>query len=159
MVKLIVFYLLLLVCCGYALLRGGAPERIGAAIYAIGTALTVLTYRAWAQRFGAVEVGIMALDLATTVALLVLALRARRWWPLWVTALQAVSTVGHLAKLADPQMIRWAYAFLLGIWSYPILAIIAFGTFNHQRRLKRFGSDPSWSSFSGRSGRPAAPMR
>jgi hypothetical protein len=157
MVKVVVFYVLLLVCCGYALLRGGAPERIGAAIYTVGTGLTVLAYREAAIRFGSVEVGILVVDVAALIAFLVLALCARRFWPLWMTAFQAVSTAGHVVRLADPEMIRWAYAFLLGIWSYPMLLLLALGTFNHQRRLKRFGVDPSWSSFSGRSGPPPGP--
>ena len=155
--KLVFFYLLLLVCCGYALLRGGGPERIGASIYTVGTGLTVLARGEAAIRYGSLEVGPLIDDLAALIAFLVLALRARRFWPLWMTAFQAVSTAGHLAKLADPEMMRWAYAFLLGIWSYPMLLLLALGTFNHQRRLKRNGTDPSWSSFSPRSAPPTAP--
>ena len=147
--KLVFFYLLLLVCCGYALLRGGAPERIGAAIYAVGTGLTVLARGEAAIRYGSVEVGALIVDVAALIAFLVLALRARRLWPLWMTAFQAISSAGHIAKLADPEMIRWAYAFLLGIWSYPMLLLLAIGTYNHRQRLKRFGSDPAWSLLKG----------
>lgn len=143
--KMIFFYVLLLVCCGYALLRGGAPERIGAAIYAVGTGLTVVALQEAAIRYGSVEVGALIVDMAALIAFLVLALRARRFWPLWIAALQAVGTAGHLAKLADPELMRWAYAFLLGIWSYPMLLLLAIGTYNHQQRLRRFGSDPAWS--------------
>lgn len=158
MAKLIVFYVLLLICCGYALVRGGAPERIGAAIYAIGTAFTVLAYREAAIRFASIEVGPFVIDVVALIAFLVLALRARRLWPLWMTAFQAVATTGHFAKLADPEMIRWAYAVLLGIWAYPMLLILAIGTFNHQRRLKRNGSDPSWSRSSGPPAPTGTPM-
>jgi hypothetical protein len=157
MVKLAFFYLLLLACCGYALLRGGAPERIGASIFAVGTGLTVLARHEAATRYGSVEAGVLIVDVAALIAFLVLALLARRLWPLWITAFQAIGTAGHLAKLADPEMIRWAYAFLLGIWSYPMLLLLALGTFNHQRRLKRFGEDKSWSSSSGRSGSAPPP--
>ncbi len=156
MAKLVVFYVLLLVCCGYALLRGGGPERIGASIYAVGTGLTILARDDAAIRYGALEVGPLIVDVAALIAFLVLALCARRLWPLWMTAFQVVGTAGHLAKLADPEMIRWAYAFLLGIWSYPMLLLLALGTFNHRQRLKLFKADPSWSSFSARSGPPKA---
>lgn len=145
------FYALLLICCSYALLRGGAPERIGAAIYAVGSALTIVARQQVEIRYGSVEVGAFVVDIVALIAFLVLALFARRLWPLWMTAFQAIGTAGHFAKLADPEMIRWAYAFLLGIWSYPMLLLLAIGTYSHQRRLKRTGSDPSWSSSSGRS--------
>jgi hypothetical protein len=155
--KLVFFYLLLLVCCGYALLRGGGPERIGAAIYAIGTGLTVLARSEAARRYGSVEFGALVVDVAALVAFLVLALFARRLWPLWMTAFQLIGTAAHFAKLADPEMIRWAYAFLLGVWSYPMLLLLALGTFNHRRRLKRNGTDPSWSTSSARTAPPAGP--
>ncbi len=145
MIKLVVFNLLLLVCCGYALLRGGAPERIGATIYAVGTGLTVLAHQEAAIRYGTVEVGVLLVDGAALIAFLVLALFARRLWPLWMTAFQLIATAGHFAKLADPEMIRWAYAFLVGIWSYPMLLVLAIGTYNYQQRLRRFGSDRAWS--------------
>ncbi len=155
MVKLIVFNVLLVACCGYALLRGGAPERIGAAIYAIGTGLTVLAHREAAIRYGSVEIGILIVDLAALIAFLVLALRAQRFWPLWMTAFQLISTAAHLAKWADPGMIRWTYAFLLGIWSYPMLILLAIGAHNHRQRLKHFSSDPPWSPSAG--GAPGTP--
>jgi len=141
MIKLVVFNAILLSCCGYALLRGGAPERIGAAIYTVGTGLTILARGEAAFRFGSVEIGILIVDVAALIAFLLLALRAQRFWPMWMTAFQAIGTAGHLAKLADPEMIRWAYAFLLGIWSYPMLLLLAIGTWRHQQRLKQFGSD------------------
>jgi hypothetical protein len=149
MSKLVVFYVLLLACCGYALLRGGGPERIGASFYAVGTGLTILARGEAAIRYGSLEVGPLIVDLAALISFLVLALYARRFWPLWMTAFQAIGTAGHLAKLADPEMIRWAYAFLLGIWSYPMLLLLALGTWRHQQRLKHFGSDPAWSPHNG----------
>jgi hypothetical protein len=152
MLKFVVFNALLLVCCGYAFLRGGAPERIGAGIYLFGTALTVAAAWESSNRFGSLEVGILVVDIAALAAFVVLALRANRFWPLWVAALQLLATAGHLAKLLEPNMIRWAYAFLLGAGSYPTLLLFALGTFRHQQRLKKFGVDRSWSSSWLRSG-------
>jgi len=74
-----------------------------------------------------------------------------------VSALLGLGVLGHLARWAGPDAIPWAYAVVLTIWSYPILAIIAIGTFNHQRRLKRLGTDPSWSSSSAPSDMTAGP--
>ncbi|MFL6845355.1 MAG: hypothetical protein ACJ8ER_10800 [Allosphingosinicella sp.] len=45
-------------------------------------------------------------------------------------------------------MIRMAYAFVLAFWTYPMLLMIVLGTWNHQRRLAKFGVDKSWSSSS-----------
>jgi len=147
-----VYYALFVACALYVLLRGGAPEKVGTFILAVGSVLSVAAVSGPTGRFGAVEVGVLLVDVFTLLAFLVLALRAERYWPLCVTALQAIGTAGHAAKLLDPGVIRSAYAIVLSLWGYLMLLLIVLGTWNHQRRLARFGVDKSWSSFSGRSG-------
>jgi hypothetical protein len=147
---------LLAVCCVYAWWRGGTPERIGATIFAVGTLVTHLVVGAPSFRFRTVEHGVLLVDIAAFVAFLMLALCANRFWPLWVTGLLGVGIVGHLAKLSSPGVVPWAYAVVLSIWSYPILAILALGTWQHRKRMKRFGADKSWSSFLSRPG-PSRP--
>ncbi|HYJ29169.1 MAG TPA: hypothetical protein VEW25_02360, partial [Allosphingosinicella sp.] len=134
---------------GYAFWSGGPPERIGAAIFLVGSVLTYLAGSA--VRWSSVEVGIFAVDVAGLVAFALLALRAERFWPLWLTVMQAVATAGHVVKLVEPDVLRWGYAFALAIWSYPMLALIVAGTWCHRRRLKRYGADISWSSSFARS--------
>jgi hypothetical protein len=146
-----VYYALFAACGLYVLLKGGAPEKVGTVILAFGSVLSVAAVSTPPSRFGAVEVGVFLVDVVTLFAFLALALRAERYWPLCVTALQAIGTAGHAAKLLDPGVIRSAYAIVLSLWGYLMLLLIAFGTWNHQRRLVRFGVDKSWSSFSGRS--------
>ena len=97
------------------------------------------------------ELEIFLVDVATFLGFLFLALRADRLWPLCITALQIVGTAGHAVKLVDPQILPYAYAFALRFWGYPMILLIVLGTWNHQRRLARFGVDKSWSSSSGRS--------
>jgi hypothetical protein len=148
----LIYLVLLLATWGYAGLKGGAPERIGATILLVGSALTLLAVTAApAHRFVSVELGILAVDVATLIAFLVLALYAERFWPLWITALQAIGTAGHAVKLVDPQILRWGYAFALAFWSYPMLLLLVAGTWSHQKRLKRNGADISWSSSFARS--------
>ncbi|HEY0043539.1 MAG TPA: hypothetical protein VGB62_03210 [Allosphingosinicella sp.] len=146
-----VFFAMLALCCGYAWFKGGAPERAGAAIFALAALLSTAMVSGRPARFGSVELGVFAVDVAMLLALLVLALRAERFWPLWVTALQVIGTAGHTVKLADPRVFPLAYAIVLALWSYPMLILLAFGTWNHQRRLTRSGADKSWSNFSARS--------
>ncbi|HKR25480.1 MAG TPA: hypothetical protein VJS15_09495, partial [Allosphingosinicella sp.] len=126
-------------------LRGGLPERIGATIVVFGSTLTVAAVSSLDRRYGSVEFGVFLVDVAGLVALVLLALRSERYWPLWVAALHLIGMAGHGLKLADPDVIRRAYAFAMQFWGYPMLLLIALGTWRHQQRLKRFGFDPSWS--------------
>ena len=143
------FWALLIATSVYAFAAGGAPERLGAAGYLLScTASFIVLSIAPLTRFHAVEVGLFAVDVLTFIAFTLLALRADRLWTMWVSALLGLGVLGHLARWLGPDVIPWAYAVILTVWSYPILAIMAIGTLNHQRRLARHGKDPSWSSFS-----------
>lgn len=142
------FLSLLVACTLYALWAGGAPERIGAAVYALSVAATFLILTQHDPRWLNLEVGAFIVDVAVFLAFIPLALRANRFWPLWVTALLGIGVLGHVAKLMAPDTFWRAYAFVLAFWSYPILALMALGTFLHRRRLSQYGADRSWASSS-----------
>lgn len=152
-----VFTILLVACTAYAFLHGGTPERVGAAIYAAGSVATWLVVSAPPIRFRGVEIGVFIVDACVFLGFVLLALRANRFWPIWVSALVGLGIAGHLAMLLHPQVIPWAYAVVLSIWSYPILATMTAGTWLHRRRMLRNGADPSWTRFSAPPGPPSPP--
>lgn len=139
------FLILLVATTAYALTFGGTPERIAASLYAAACVLSFGVVSAIPYRFRSVEIGIFAIDLLLFIAFVLLALRANRFWPLWVSALLGLGLLGHLAMMARPQVVAWAYAAILSIWSYPILFLVCVGTAAHRSRLKRNGADPSWT--------------
>lgn len=155
MANVVLFYGTLVLSCLYAFSRGGAPEKIGAAIMIAATILTALAASSTRPGFDVMEAGILLVDAGMFIAFLALALRARRFWPLWMTGLQAVQVAGHAARLVDPEMLPWVYAVAQGFWSYPMMALLAVGTWRHQLRLKRFGIDNSWANYS----RPLHPQK
>lgn len=138
---------LLIMCTIYGLVAGGAPERIAVVIYAVASHATYLVLESHSGPWRSLEVGVLIIDVATFVAFTLLAMRADRFWLIWVSALLGLGVLGHLGRWVALDMIPWAYAVVLAIWSYPILAIIAVGTFYHRRRLAKYGTDKSWSSF------------
>jgi hypothetical protein len=146
----IVFWGLTALCGGYALLRGGAPERIGAAIIILGSALTVALGSAWAHRFEHVETGIVAVDVAVLLGFVLLAVFSDRFWPLWVSALQAIGVLTHLARALEPNLMPWAYGVALAMGVYPMLLLVALGTWRHRKRMATGAADPSWSRSSAR---------
>lgn len=153
------FLTLLVVATLYALWAGGGPERVAATVYAVSVAATFLIMKAHQQHWLDLEVGVFIVDAVLFLAFIPIALRADRFWPLWVTAFLGLGVLGHVARLVMPDTFWRAYAMVLAIWSYPILATMVLGTFLHRRRLALHGADRSWVSSSGRSVRtpPAGP--
>ncbi|MDB5708663.1 MAG: hypothetical protein JWL96_733 [Sphingomonas bacterium] len=144
MTRIIVFNILLLGTCGYAILRGGMPERLTGWLFMAAAGLTLAT--GWrTAMFQEVEISLFSIDLALLAGLVIIALKADRLWPMFLAALQLDSAAIHVLKLFDADMIRITYALMVAIWSYPMLLILAIGTLRHRRRLAQFGEDRAWS--------------
>ena len=148
MIHRYLFLAILVATVLYALRRGGAPERWGAAIVIAGYALTLLLQRTYHERFGSLALGVLLVDIAVLAAFFILSLKANRFWPIWMTGFQAVSVMVHAAMAISPGVIPWAYAFGLAMWSYPILIMLAGATWRHRQRVLARGADPSWSGSS-----------
>jgi hypothetical protein len=132
-----VFGPLLLAICIYAWWRGGADERAVATMCLAGTAATLLAVSPLQQRYSGVEEGLMLVDLAVLAGFIAVALRSQRFWPLWVAGLQLTTSIGHILKGIDQDLLPRAYGAALQFWSYPILLILAVGTFRTHRRRRR----------------------
>ena len=130
------FIPLLAAVCLYAWLRGGPDERIVAATCLIGTVATLLAISPLHQRYAGVEKGLMLVDFGVLAGFVVVALRSERFWPLWVAGLQLTTSIGHLLKGVDQDLLPRAYGAALQFWSYPILLILAVGTYRRHRRVQ-----------------------
>jgi hypothetical protein len=147
MTHLVVFYALLGLCTGYALLFGGAPERIVALLFLGATALMpfVLSVQA---RYTSLEAGALMVDAVMYVALLWLALRAERFWPIWMSAMQGVQLLGHGIGLLDSKLLNLSYAIIDHTICYPMMLLLMIGVQRHRARLVKTGADASWSTSS-----------
>ena len=85
MLRVILYEMILIICCAYALARGGAPERIAAGMMLAASLASVASY---SQPFGAsylkVQVWVFAIDMLLLMGLFVLAIASTRFWPLSV---------------------------------------------------------------------------
>ena len=139
------FYAIQIAASGYAILKGGAPERLTGLALLLAAGSTGLIQRTIPALFSGLEVGVMLVDLTLLAVMTVITLKADRFWPAWVTALQAVGTGAHLARAVSPDVIRLVYAVLSAVWSYPIVLLLVIGTIRHSQRIRAHGWDLDWS--------------
>jgi hypothetical protein len=132
-----IFGPLLLAVCVYAWRRGGTDERSVAATCLAGTIATLIAVSPLHKRYAGVEEGLLMVDLAVLGGFIVVALRSKRFWPLWVAGLQLTTFIGHILKGIDQDLLPRAYGAALQFWSYPILLIVIVGTYRHHRRLRQ----------------------
>lgn len=130
----------------YAAVRGGAPERVGAAIIFVGNILTILVASPWHTHFERVEVGMALVDGLVLAAFVPLMMKANRVWPIWVTSVQGLGFLSHIPILLGPLVLPQAYVILQGAGGWPIMALLIVGTRAHRLRIRRNGTDISWRS-------------
>ena len=125
--------------------RGGPPERIAAAVILVWF-LTDISYHLLFGPSGFVTVDPvhLVLDGVELAAILWLALRANRMWPMWAAGAQLICVAGHFAAYIEPGGMRRAYWAMTQI--PPLMQVIALllGAAFHARRLRRVGPYRSW---------------
>ncbi len=149
-----VYLLLLITCCGYAIWRGGAPERIAAAILMAGSVLTAMVSTP-ATRGAGITWPVFIIDLTDQLLLMLLAVYAKRYWTIVAAGIHLLPIAVHVARGLVPAIQAPVYDRAVVVASYLILLLIAAGTQRHRLRRRRFGTDVSWSTFSMR--RASAP--
>jgi hypothetical protein len=135
--RLIIYHALLFGACGYALVRGEADARIVALVFLVGNFATYALRTPFAESYSSVEGGILVIDILAFLAFTYVALTSDRFWPLWVSGLQLTTSLGHLMKAFQSDLLPLAYAAALRFWSYPILIILLVATWREHRRLQQ----------------------
>ena len=140
----VVFEVFFVGTLAYAGLRGGAPERITALLFAIAYFLSLAQIAAHMDEFDKVNIGLFLVDLVLFAALYLLSLFTTRFWPIWMSAMQGLEVITHLLPLVEPGP-GYGYAIMVQFWAYPMQALLIVATWRHRRRLERNGTDPAWA--------------
>ena len=145
--SLVLFIAILLVTCGYALVRGGAPERCAGGLLIGAFVIDEIVHRLVDGRaYATVEMGSAIVDLTLLALLVVLAHRSTRFWPLWVAGWQLAAVVAHAAKLIDSTMQATGYAVQAQVWAYPMVLAVGIGAVRHRLRRRAGDPDPPWKT-------------
>jgi len=140
----ILFWVLLLVSCGYALWRGRKYERIAALVFIAATVLSILGHSPLRSRYVGIETSDLAVDTAVLLAVVAIALVSDRFWPLWAAGLQLVDSMSHVLRAIDADLVPKVYGAAERFWSYPILLILLIGAWRqHRRRIAEQTRSPT----------------
>jgi len=135
-VLVILFWLLLLVSCGYALWRGRKYERIAALVFVAATVLSILGHTLFRVYYTEIETSDVIIDTAVLFAVIAIALASDRFWPLWAAGLQLVDSMSHVMRAIDADLVPQVYGAAERFWSYPILIILLIGAWRQHRRSR-----------------------
>ena len=129
-----IWFALMMLVSGWALWRGGTPEKRVAVANVAAWFLTPLTYDANAS---GLQWGVLGVDGLFLAYLVWLALTADRLWLLFAAAFQLLGVVTHVALAVDSGVPALPYRWGLVIWSYLVLASLAVGVVMHRAQPAR----------------------
>ena len=135
------YWLLLLAMATYAFGRGRIDERLAAGICVLGSMATVIVSSPLNEKYSSVETGVLIVDSLALLGFVLLALRSRRFWPLWVAAFQLTSVFAHFLKAIRWDLLPQVYAAAERFWIYPIFLVIMLGTWRGRQLTLREGAE------------------
>jgi hypothetical protein len=112
---------------------GRQPEWLGLAMMFVASVASPILAADVTVRYRAVDIGLASVDAALLIALLLLALNTKRFWPLWATSFHGVGLFTHfVVSLSDEPLAR-GYALLQGFWGYPVILSLVCGALTQDR--------------------------
>ena len=142
-----VFLLSLLGALILAFFKGGAVEKRGALVL-----LAMATWQYSASflvppRFVATDNISLIGDMIGLGGFALIALNARRTWPIWASAFQLLSLSGHFARSVELSFAPIIYSWMRTLPTAGAILALLLGTLFHMWRIRRFGVDPSWQDW------------
>ncbi|WP_293906583.1 hypothetical protein [Phenylobacterium sp.] len=111
--------------CLLAVLRGQDDERLAAGGFLAAWALSRVAFK---PRSEDIQWGVLAIDLGLLGLYVWLALRSRRYWPMFAAGFQLLAIITHLGRALDTGISGWAYLTAEIVWSYLVLLAIGYGS-------------------------------
>lgn len=125
----ILFWIALAGTCGYALVRGGRPERIGATINVVACLATMAARLLFASAWLPAALSVLLIDLGVVAGFFWLSIRTIRFWPIWACGFAFANILMSLMGAALPTVALFAYHTGLSIYAYLALGALWLGTF------------------------------
>lgn len=135
MIRIILYGALMWGVCLYAFMRGGRAERlvsVGIIVASYMTTLASFFLTSLTARYQHVEVSILVIDLGLLLLLLYIATISEKFWPIWLTSMQSLTCLAHLAPYV-PHVLPWSYWRAIAIWSYPMLIVLGCAIYVNSR--------------------------
>lgn len=114
------------------------------AIASLMVVLDAILHQVVPPEFTSLDTGHLVIDLFGAVTTITLALKAHRFWPMGIAVLHILPLLAHSSRALDLAMHPVAYLVMQVAPSWLVAPILIGATWQHRRRLRAFGSDPSW---------------
>ena len=134
--------------CAFAFIRGGMPERRGAAVNLLAVGATAVLRSLDSRHLVPADLGIFAIDACVAGGFFWLGATTIRFWPIWAAGFAVADLFMSVCGALLPRVPLFAYHTGLGIYAYLALGALALGTLRLVPDAEphiRHGSRRSWT--------------
>jgi hypothetical protein len=117
--------------CVLAAWRGRDDERLAAGALLANWALSMVVFKSHSEE---TQWAVSLVDGGLTVLYFWIALRSRRYWPLFAAGFQLLVMVTHLGHAVDSRVTGWAYLTAQLLWAYLVMLAIGYGSLTAPQR-------------------------
>ena len=128
---------------------GESPEKAAAAIILAQVFVNVVGHQTLPFHYAKIDPLSSVADVAGLIGFCGIALFARRIWPLWVSSLQLIAVLAHVARAMDIHIHPVAYAVMKWGPSDLIPVLLILGSINQWRMRRRGVNSRPWRNWSG----------
>lgn len=125
----ILFWVMILGACVYAIALGGWEGRWTAAIFILASVASLVALQVVHIHWHKTNITMFGIDVVTLIALYAVAAKSRHWWPVWVVAFQLNAVASHIAALISPDFSSGVYRSYVGLWAIPCALVMVVGIF------------------------------
>lgn len=129
----------------FAIRRGGQPEKYVAYVFVLAFVWGLLTLLLLGpsnyQQFDIARFGI---ELSVLIVVTGVAIRANRWWPICISALQLIIVVTQLLKLTAIRGSFGIYWAMTTVPTYLQYLVLLVGICTHVFRMRKHGKYRDW---------------
>lgn len=127
--RMMIYGILMWAVTIYAFRRGGRAEKLAAIGIVVNSYMTVLLLGPPGTEFRQVETSVVLIDLALLLLLILISMRSRKFWPLWLTAFQGMTILAHFAPYVHVS--AWVYWRASSLWAWPMLLVLGCAVHRH----------------------------
>ncbi len=146
MIRLVLFYAILLGSVAYAARRGGAPERWMATLFVVAAVASHAIVLVHGSSYEQIDVFRLGVDACLLAGMATIMARADRFWPIYCTAFQILAVTTHGVRMFDSLVLPPVYYRATAWLAYPTLMILVAGVHRHRTRELIHGAEPNWTS-------------
>jgi hypothetical protein len=128
----LLFWMLTLLGCGYAVAAGAKDGRWACALL-IGASVLSIPAAHIGHRWNQTEYAILVVDAVLLLGLIALMLKSDRFFPIWMAGFQLASVATHFSTIIVPGFTPGVYRGLESVWALPITLSMVLGIFLDRR--------------------------